>query len=83
MAYAYYSGGADDERLLRGNVAAWAHWQLHPRVLAGVETVSTATTLLGHPGVVAGGRRPHGDPGARPPGGRGGDGTGYAPQRAR
>ena len=29
MAYAYYSGGADDERLLAGNVEAWAHW--HPR----------------------------------------------------
>ena len=28
-------------------MAAWAHWQLHPRVLAGVATVSTATTLLG------------------------------------
>ena len=36
MAYAYYSGGADDERLLTGNRAAWAHWQLHPRVLAGI-----------------------------------------------
>ena len=49
MAYAYYSGGADDERLLEGNVAAWSHWQLHPRVLAGISEVSTATTLLGTP----------------------------------
>ena len=49
MAYAYYSGGADDERLLRGNVEAWSHWQLHPRVLAGIAEVSTATTLLGSP----------------------------------
>jgi 4-hydroxymandelate oxidase len=49
MAYAYYSGGADDERLLRGNVSAWEHWQLHPRVLAGVAEVSCATTLLGTP----------------------------------
>ena len=52
MAYAYYAGGAEDERLLEGNVAAWAHWQLHPRVLAGIgglEAVSTATTLLGTP----------------------------------
>ena len=49
MAYAYYSGGADDERLLEGNVAAWSHWQLHPRVLAGIAEVSTATTLLGTP----------------------------------
>ena len=49
MAYAYYAGGADDERLLEGNVAAWAHWQLHPRVLAGINEVSTATTVLGTP----------------------------------
>ena len=41
MAYAYYSGGADDERLLEGNVAAWGHWQLHPHVLAGIAEVST------------------------------------------
>jgi 4-hydroxymandelate oxidase len=47
MAYAYYSGGADDERLLEGNVAAWGHWQLHPHVLAGVTDVSCATTVLG------------------------------------
>src|SRR5271165_6142818 len=52
MAYAYYAGGSDDERLLEGNVAAWGHWQLHPRVLAGIgglHAVSTATTLLGTP----------------------------------
>jgi isopentenyl diphosphate isomerase/L-lactate dehydrogenase-like FMN-dependent dehydrogenase len=49
MAYAYYSGGADDERLLVENVVAWSHWQLHPRVLAGVSAVDTATTLLGTP----------------------------------
>ena len=49
MAYAYYSGGADDERLLQGNVDAWSHWQLHPHVLAGIGEVSTATTLLGSP----------------------------------
>jgi 4-hydroxymandelate oxidase len=47
MAYAYYSGGADDERLLEENVAAWGHWQLHPRVLAGISDVTTTTTLLG------------------------------------
>ena len=47
MAYAYYAGGADDERLLAGNVAAWGHWQLHPRVLAGVDSVATGTTVLG------------------------------------
>ena len=47
MAYAYFAGGADDERLLAGNVEAWARWQLHPRVLAGVAGVDLATTLLG------------------------------------
>jgi 4-hydroxymandelate oxidase len=47
MTYAYYAGGADDERLLVGNVEAWGRWQLHPRVLAGVSSVSTATTVLG------------------------------------
>ena len=49
MAYAYYAGGAEHERLLGDNVAAWARWQLHPRVLADVERVSTATTVLGTP----------------------------------
>ena len=49
MAYAYYAGGADDERLLEGNVAAWGHWQLHPHVLAGIAEVDTGTTLLGTP----------------------------------
>jgi 4-hydroxymandelate oxidase len=47
MAYAYYSGGGDDERLLTENVAAWGRWQLHPRVLAGIDGVDTTTTLLG------------------------------------
>ena len=49
MAYAYYAGGADDERLLEGNVAAWSHWQLHPHVLAGIAEVDTTTTLLDTP----------------------------------
>ena len=47
MAYAYFAGGADDERLLAGNIEAWARWQLHPRVLAGMAGVDLATTLLG------------------------------------
>ena len=47
MAYAYYSGGADDERLLEGNVEAWGRWQLHPHVLAGLDGVATTTTILG------------------------------------
>jgi isopentenyl diphosphate isomerase/L-lactate dehydrogenase-like FMN-dependent dehydrogenase len=47
MAYAYFAGGADDERLLAGNIEAWARWQLHPRVLAGITGVDLSTTLLG------------------------------------
>ena len=46
MAYAYFAGGADDERLLAGNIEAWARWQLHPRVLAGIAGVDLSTTLL-------------------------------------
>ena len=49
MAYAYYAGGSDDERLLRDNVDAWARWQLHPRVLAGLAGVSCSTSVLGQP----------------------------------
>ncbi len=49
MPYAYYSGGAEDERLLSRNVEAWSHWEIHPHVLAGIDHVSTATTVLGQP----------------------------------
>jgi isopentenyl diphosphate isomerase/L-lactate dehydrogenase-like FMN-dependent dehydrogenase len=47
MAYAYFSGGAEDEQLLAENVSAWSRWRLHPRVLAGISEVSSATTVLG------------------------------------
>jgi 4-hydroxymandelate oxidase len=47
MAYAYFAGGAEDERLLARAVTAWRGWQLHPRVLAGISEVATGTTLLG------------------------------------
>jgi isopentenyl diphosphate isomerase/L-lactate dehydrogenase-like FMN-dependent dehydrogenase len=46
-AYAYYAGGAGDERTLRANVEAFARWELRPRVLVDVSEVSTATTILG------------------------------------
>jgi 4-hydroxymandelate oxidase len=49
MAYAYYAGGAEDERLLADNVAAWGRVRLHPRVLVDVSSVSAATTVLGSP----------------------------------
>ncbi len=47
MAYAYYAGGAEDERLLAENVTAWQAWRLLPRVLAGLEAHDTATRFLG------------------------------------
>ena len=48
-AYGYFAGGAGDERTLADNVAAWARWQLRPRVLVDVGGVSAATTVLGAP----------------------------------
>ena len=47
-AHAYFVGGAGDEWTLRRNVAAFAEWQLRPRVLVDVSGVTTATTVLGH-----------------------------------
>jgi 4-hydroxymandelate oxidase len=49
MAYAYYSGGAEHERLIEENVTAWSGWRLHPRVLFDVSSVSTQSSVLGSP----------------------------------
>ena len=46
-AYGYFAGGAGDEHTLRANAAAFAGWELRPRVLVDVGEVSTATTVLG------------------------------------
>jgi isopentenyl diphosphate isomerase/L-lactate dehydrogenase-like FMN-dependent dehydrogenase len=46
-AYDYVAGGAGDERTLRANAAAFARWELRPRVLVDVGSVSAATTVLG------------------------------------
>jgi isopentenyl diphosphate isomerase/L-lactate dehydrogenase-like FMN-dependent dehydrogenase len=46
-AYGYFAGGAGDELTLRANAAAFAGWELRPRVLVDVRDVSTATTVLG------------------------------------
>jgi len=43
----YFAGGAGDEITLGENVAAWGRWRLRPRVLNGVQEVSTATEVLG------------------------------------
>jgi len=49
LAYAYFAGGAESERLLADNVATWSRRRLHPRVLVDVSSVSPATTVLGAP----------------------------------
>ena len=45
----FLTGGAGTERTMRENVAAFAAWRLRQRVLCGIESASTATTVLGHP----------------------------------
>jgi isopentenyl diphosphate isomerase/L-lactate dehydrogenase-like FMN-dependent dehydrogenase len=45
----YLSGGAGAERTLRENIEAYGRWRLRQRVLCGIDAVSTATTVLGHP----------------------------------
>jgi isopentenyl diphosphate isomerase/L-lactate dehydrogenase-like FMN-dependent dehydrogenase len=45
-AYGYFAGGAGDEWTLAENVRAFNRWLLRPRMLVGVESVSTATTVL-------------------------------------
>ena len=46
-AYGYIAGGAGDEHTLRANAAAFGRWELRPRVLVDVGSVSTAVTVLG------------------------------------
>jgi isopentenyl diphosphate isomerase/L-lactate dehydrogenase-like FMN-dependent dehydrogenase len=46
-AWSYFAGGADDEQTLRWNIETYTRWQLRPRVLCDVSTVSTETTVLG------------------------------------
>ena len=46
-AYGYFAGGAGDEHTLHGNSTAFERWQLRPRVLVDVGTVSTTATVLG------------------------------------
>jgi 4-hydroxymandelate oxidase len=47
MAYAYFAGGAEDERLLADNEAAWGRWLLRPSVLRDVSDIDTTTTVVG------------------------------------
>src|SRR4051794_17080473 len=45
----YIDGGAEDERTMAENSAAFARLQFRPRVLRGVGEVDPSTTLLGRP----------------------------------
>jgi len=44
-AYGYVAGGAGDEHTLRANAAAFARWELRPRVLVDIGRVTTVTTV--------------------------------------
>jgi isopentenyl diphosphate isomerase/L-lactate dehydrogenase-like FMN-dependent dehydrogenase len=48
-AWGYFAGGAGDELTLRENAAAFARWQLRPRLLVDVGETTAATTVLGTP----------------------------------
>ncbi|WP_327004816.1 alpha-hydroxy-acid oxidizing protein [Dactylosporangium sp. NBC_01737] len=43
----FIEGGAESERTLRANVAAFDRWRLRPRVLTDVSTVDTTVSLFG------------------------------------
>ena len=45
----YIDGGAEDERTLERNVAAFGQLEFRPRVLRNVREIDTTTTLLGRP----------------------------------
>ena len=45
----YIDGGAEDERTMAENSAAFARIEFRPRVLKGVASVDASTTLLGQP----------------------------------
>jgi L-lactate dehydrogenase (cytochrome) len=45
----YIDGGAEDERTLSANAAAFAAMTFRPRVLRGVQKVDTSSTVLGRP----------------------------------
>jgi isopentenyl diphosphate isomerase/L-lactate dehydrogenase-like FMN-dependent dehydrogenase len=47
QVYDYYAGGADDERTLRWNEAAYGRIPLRPRVLVDVSRVDASVELLG------------------------------------
>jgi 4-hydroxymandelate oxidase len=46
-SFGYFAGGAGDEHAVRGNLEAFDHWRLRPRVLVDVGEVTAITTVLG------------------------------------
>lgn len=47
MVWQYVAGGSDDAVTVHANRAAFARWRLLPRMLCGVQTVSTTASILG------------------------------------
>lgn len=47
MVYDYLEGGAQDERTLSANIAAYQQWQFLPRRLVNLQEVQTETKVLG------------------------------------
>ncbi|GKT42780.1 cytochrome b2, mitochondrial [Colletotrichum spaethianum] len=47
MGWAYYSSGAEDERSLHDSRRIFRKLALRPRILRNVDSISTATTILG------------------------------------
>lgn len=48
-AFAYYTGGANDEHTLRANREGYAALKLRPRMLVDVTEIDTSTSVLGVP----------------------------------
>jgi isopentenyl diphosphate isomerase/L-lactate dehydrogenase-like FMN-dependent dehydrogenase len=48
QAYDYIAGGADGERTMRANLAAFERWQIVPRMLRDVSQRDLSIELLGH-----------------------------------
>lgn len=59
-AFDYIDGGAEDERSVADNVAAFAEQRLHPATLRGVEDVDMTTSVMGHPAALPLGLAPTG-----------------------
>ena len=59
-AFDYIDGGAEDERSVTDNVAAFAEQRLHPATLCGVDDVDMTTAILGRPAALPLGLAPTG-----------------------